>query len=154
MPSDHASRKLAGCHQVVLRHLSGKQIGPAGRTTGGSLRQGCWQGVGQDVALQSVSPERQPETEATGERLHQLISTHPNGYDAAGVLGLVVTCLCLPGGTRLQSGIWQKWLKLLPVDPVVWYRSLTVARAGLSGHIPGQFHGCTEPEDIWHVRTR
>lgn len=47
---------------------------------------------------------------ATGERLHKLISTHPNGYMTPQEFWeLVVTCLCLQGQLLcLQSeSIWR-----------------------------------------------
>ncbi len=84
---------------------------------------------------------------ATGERLHKLISTHPNGYMTPQEFWeLVVTCLCLRGNFyAYKVKAFGEVAELLPVDPAVWYRSLTVAgNRSIRSH-SGWLHGCTEP---------
>ncbi|EFA4085374.1 phage portal protein [Escherichia coli] len=56
---------------------------------------------------------------ATGERLHKLISTHPNGYMTPQEFWeLVVTCLCLRGNFyAYKVKAFGEVAELLPVDP-------------------------------------
>ena len=56
---------------------------------------------------------------ATGERLHKLISTHPNGYMTPQEFWeLVVTCLCLRGNFyAYKVKAFGEVADLLPVDP-------------------------------------
>lgn len=56
---------------------------------------------------------------AAGERLHKLISTHPNGYMTPQEFWeLVVTCLCLRGNFyAYKVKAFGEVAELLPVDP-------------------------------------
>ena len=56
---------------------------------------------------------------ATGERLHKLISTHPNSYMTPQEFWeLVVTCLCLRGNFyAYKVKAFGEVAELLPVDP-------------------------------------
>lgn len=56
---------------------------------------------------------------ATGERLHKLISSHPNGYMTPQEFWeLVVTCLCLRGNFyAYKVKAFGEVAELLPVDP-------------------------------------
>ena len=93
---------------------------------------------------------------ATGERLHKLISTHPNGYMTPQEFWeLVVTCL--PAGklyARPKLKHLAKWLNCCPSIPAVWYRSLTVAGSrSIRSHSRMAPTDVLSQEDIWHVRT-
>lgn len=93
---------------------------------------------------------------ATGERLQLLISTHPNGYMTPQEFWeLVVTCLCLRGNFyAYKVKAFGEVAELLPVDPAVWYRSLTVAGSrSIRSHSQMAPRMYWSQEDIWHVRT-
>ncbi|EGE2946590.1 phage portal protein, partial [Escherichia coli] len=93
---------------------------------------------------------------ATGERLHKLISTHPNGYMTPQEFWeLVVTCLCLRGNFyAYKVKAFGEVAELLPVDP-----SCVVPKLNSSWEpvyqvtFPDGSTDVLSQEDIWHVRT-
>ncbi|MCZ5120458.1 phage portal protein [Escherichia coli] len=93
---------------------------------------------------------------ATDERLHKLISTHPNGYMTPQEFWeLVVTCLCLRGNFyAYKVKAFGEVAELPPVDPGCVVPKLTVAGSrSIRSHSRTAPRMGTEPEDIWHVRT-
>lgn len=93
---------------------------------------------------------------ATGERLHKLISTHPNGYMTPQEFWeLVVTCLCLRGNFyAYKVKAFGEVAELLPVDP-----GCVVPKINSSWEpiyqvtFPDGSTDVLSQEDIWHVRT-
>lgn len=78
---------------------------------------------------------------ATGERLHKLISTHPNSYMTPQEFWeLVVTCLCLRGNFyAYKVKAFGEVAELLPVDP----------GCVVPGYVPDMGEGC--PDQCHHL---
>lgn len=94
---DHASR-AGGGYRAVIRHLYRKaDQQPAGHATDGGFS--CVRVLAESVGMLPCNLYHlngSLKQRATGERLHKLISTHPNGYMTPQEFWeLVVTCLCL-----------------------------------------------------------
>lgn len=93
---------------------------------------------------------------ATGERLHKLISTHPNGYMTPQEFWeLVVTCLCLRGNFyAYKVKAFGEVAELLPVDPGSVVPKLNSSWEPVyQVTFPDGSTDVLSQEDIWHVRT-
>ncbi|MCV9302872.1 phage portal protein [Escherichia coli] len=93
---------------------------------------------------------------ATGERLHKLISTHPNGYMTPQEFWeLVVTCLCLRGNFyAYKVKAFGEVAELLPVDPGCVVPKLNSSWEPVyQVTFPDGSTDVLSQEDIWHVRT-
>lgn len=93
---------------------------------------------------------------ATGERLHKLISTHPNGYMTPQEFWeLVVTCLCLRGNFyAYKVKAFGEVAELLPVDPGCVVPKLNSSWEPIyQVTFPDGSTDVLSQEDIWHVRT-
>ncbi|HAM0848772.1 TPA: phage portal protein [Escherichia coli] len=93
---------------------------------------------------------------ATGERLHKLISTHPNGYMTPQEFWeLVVTCLCLRGNFyAYKVKAFGEVAELLPVDPGCVVPKLNSRWEPVyQVTFPDGSTDVLSQEDIWHVRT-
>ncbi|EIG4943685.1 phage portal protein [Escherichia coli] len=93
---------------------------------------------------------------ATGERLHKLISTHPNGYMTPQEFWeLVVTCLCLRGNFyAYKVKAFGEVAELLPVDPGCVELKLNSSWEPIyQVTFPDGSTDVLSQEDIWHVRT-
>ncbi|MDZ3934556.1 phage portal protein [Escherichia marmotae] len=93
---------------------------------------------------------------ATGERLHKLISTHPNGYMTPQEFWeLVVTCLCLRGNFyAYKVKAFGEVAELLPVDPGCVEPKLNSSWEPIyQVTFPDGSTDVLSQEDIWHVRT-
>lgn len=93
---------------------------------------------------------------ATGERLHKLLSTHPNGYMTPQEFWeLVVTCLCLRGNFyAYKVKAFGEVAELLPVDPGCVVPKLNSSWEPVyQVTFPDGSTDVLTQEDIWHVRT-
>ncbi|MCI4631050.1 phage portal protein [Escherichia coli] len=93
---------------------------------------------------------------ATGERLHKLISTHPNDYMTPQEFWeLVVTCLCLRGNFyAYKVKAFGEVAELLPVDPGCVVPKLNSSWEPIyQVTFPDGSTDVLSQEDIWHVRT-
>ncbi|HGW6773091.1 TPA: phage portal protein, partial [Escherichia coli] len=93
---------------------------------------------------------------ATDERLHKLISTHPNGYMTPQEFWeLVVTCLCLRGNFyAYKVKAFGEVAELLPVDPGCVVPKLNSSWEPVyQVTFPDGSTDVLSQEDIWHVRT-
>ncbi|STM57393.1 phage portal protein [Escherichia coli] len=93
---------------------------------------------------------------AAGERLHKLISTHPNGYMTPQEFWeLVVTCLCLRGNFyAYKVKAFGEVAELLPVDPGCVVPKLNSSWEPVyQVTFPDGSTDVLSQKDIWHVRT-